>query len=737
MYAQKRAWPVLAASVLVLVGCDSQNPTALEDELPTTIIELSHMANASTSPTTTNSFRSLGTQSTDLLSAGPPSLGVVIDFESLAATGGDFTRLTTYSEDGFTLVNASDPTGSSALVSPHTDNSRWFVSSTALFNNFVNGVTVLTKDDGGTFNVTSIDVSELPPFGTAPRTVPFTGTRRDASTVSATFTTDGPIGFETFAFSGFTNLTSLSWVQVSPFHQFDNIVVALLLEVEIDIKPGSFPSSWDCREVDRGLPVAILSTTDFDATTVDANSVSFGKAGTETGEVHEKVGKDGVTVKRHVEDVNKDRLPDMVFHFLFGETGFSCADIPLGNKSVTLTGRLTGETQDGTAIEGEDNLRLVRDDPAIVAVGAGNGFSCALRSDGAAFCWGANGRGQLGDGTTTPSAAPVPVSGNHRFAQLIVGDVNACGVTAGGSAHCWGGNGEGQLGAGLATGSGQFSSVPVRVSGGHRFNNLSVGLRAVCGVVTTDGVTYCWGRNRNGELGNGTTGGLSNVPVAVSNSASLGFVTVSQGFFTTCALDGAGAAFCWGRDNGQFGNGSMTVPSSLTPTSAASGMTLAKIELGSVYTCGLDGSGGALCWGLSNAFGQQGIGSFVDPVLSPTAVVGGLTFASLDAHNNNNLFAATCGITTSNEAWCWGSNQKGQLGGPSAETCNVGSVFDCSSVPIEVRGDHHFTSIAVGLEHMCALALDGSVFCWGDNEFGQLGDGTMVNSPVPVAVRGL
>jgi len=225
MYVQKRAWPVLAASVLVFVGCDSQNPTALEDELPTTIVEPSDMANATYWPTTSNSFRSLGTQSTDLLSAGPPSSGVVIDFESLAATGGSFTFLTTYSEDGFTLVNASNPTGSFAFASPHTDNSAWFVSSTALFNNFVNGVTVLTREDGGVFDVESIDLAELPPFGTSPRSVPFTGIRADASTVMVTFTTDGPIGFETFAFSGFTNLTSLSWVQVPLFHQFDNIVL--------------------------------------------------------------------------------------------------------------------------------------------------------------------------------------------------------------------------------------------------------------------------------------------------------------------------------------------------------------------------------------------------------------------------------------------------------------------------------------------------------------------------------
>ncbi len=134
-------------------------------------------------------------------------------------------------------------------------------------------------------------------------------------------------------------------------------VPAAVVPVTVDIKPGSDPNSWSCKKVNDAIPVALLSTMDFDATTVDANSVRFGKDGGETGEFHRKNG----AAKRHVEDVNKDGLQDMVFHFRFGDTGFSCADISDGEKSANLTGTLTGETQDGTAIEGEDNLRLVRE----------------------------------------------------------------------------------------------------------------------------------------------------------------------------------------------------------------------------------------------------------------------------------------------------------------------------------------------------------------------------------------
>ncbi len=126
------------------------------------------------------------------------------------------------------------------------------------------------------------------------------------------------------------------------------------LVAQIDIKPRSDPNSWPCKKVNNPFPVALLSDATFDATTVDADSVRFGKSGIAAAEAHTKNGK----AKRHVEDVNKDGLPDMVFHFRFGDTGFSCADISLSEKSVTLPGTLTGNAN-GTAFRGQDSLRLV------------------------------------------------------------------------------------------------------------------------------------------------------------------------------------------------------------------------------------------------------------------------------------------------------------------------------------------------------------------------------------------
>ena len=123
--------------------------------------------------------------------------------------------------------------------------------------------------------------------------------------------------------------------------------------IEIDIKPNSDPSSFGCK-AKGNIPVALLGSAGFDVANVDANTVRFGKVGDETGEVHVKKGD----AKRHIEDVNGDGFDDMVFHFNFADTGFTCVDIPTGEKSVTLEGTLTGETTDGTAFSATSDIRL-------------------------------------------------------------------------------------------------------------------------------------------------------------------------------------------------------------------------------------------------------------------------------------------------------------------------------------------------------------------------------------------
>ena len=364
-----------------------------------------------------------------------------------------------------------------------------------------------------------------------------------------------------------------------------------------------------------------------------------------------------------------------------------------------------------------------------IQVGAGGNYSCGLRVDGAAFCWGGNGAGQLGDGTQNSHLIPAPVSGGHTFAALAVGNVNACGLTSAGSLYCWGSNPNGELGAGLPVGAGQFSAVPVLVSGGLTFASVSMGLSYSCGI-TTGAVTYCWGANQHGQLGSGAVGVGTNVPAAVINSATLGFQRVSTGFFATCALTNASALYCWGESS-SFGNGAASGMTT-TPTPAGNGVSFQQVTEGDGVLCGLAASGVAFCWSRSNA-GQSGTGGTAFLTV-PTAVAGGLLFQMLDGNSNNTVNEHTCGVTQSGQAYCWGNNDQSQLGATAASTCTFSGTYNCSLTPIAVSGGIQFSTVALGNSHTCGLGVDHAIYCWGSNASGQLGDGTTTNRAAPVRV---
>jgi alpha-tubulin suppressor-like RCC1 family protein len=159
---------------------------------------------------------------------------------------------------------------------------------------------------------------------------------------------------------------------------------------------------------------------------------------------------------------------------------------------------------------------------------------------GAAYCWGRNTQGQLGDGTLALKRSPVAVSGGLLFIRIHSGGngESTCALTAGGAVHCWGDNGFGQLGDGTQT----RRTAPVAVSGGLSFDALSASGQHTCGR-TGAGAVHCWGNNSFGQLGDGTTTRrLTPVPVG----GGLSFTAIAAGDFHTCAITAAGAAYCWG-----------------------------------------------------------------------------------------------------------------------------------------------------------------------------------------------
>ncbi|MES2176701.1 MAG: Ig-like domain-containing protein [Gemmatimonadota bacterium] len=347
-----------------------------------------------------------------------------------------------------------------------------------------------------------------------------------------------------------------------------------------------------------------------------------------------------------------------------------------------------------------------------------NGVHCELTSAGAAYCWGSNDHGQVGDGTTTtPRVLPTAVTGGVAFTSLAdgVGD-HMCGLTVAGVAWCWGSNAFGQLGDNTTT----DRPAPTQVGGGLTFTKLVISFTSTCGR-TSAGALYCWGGAGNGIYGDGAIGIVRMLPTAAtvgglvfSDLAMYGSVSGSH----LCGIATGGAAYCWGlNDAGQLGDGSFT--NRTAPAAVAGGLAFTKISAGDRLTCGLVSTGQVHCWGLGIS-GQMGNGttsSSAIPVTGPT----NYNFVAFSTSG-----ATSCGINNVGAAYCWGAFASGQ--GGDGTTVNKSS-------PTRVEGSIAFGALRLRGATSCGRAAGGSahVYCWGNNVNGQVGDNSVANRTTPTA----
>jgi alpha-tubulin suppressor-like RCC1 family protein len=338
---------------------------------------------------------------------------------------------------------------------------------------------------------------------------------------------------------------------------------------------------------------------------------------------------------------------------------------------------------------------------------------CVVMSTGT-YCWGRNSEGQLGSGgfSTADSVAAL-VRGGLTFVQAAAGYVHSCGITAAGAAYCWGYNAYGQVGDGT---SGTNRNQPVAVTGGHVFASIAAGFYHTCGITTASGTAaedrqvYCWGNNGNGQLGDGTTTNNA-TPVRVANplQTTTRATVLSLGSGHSCARALDNQIYCWGYNgDGELGNN--TAVSSAVPVGVALARTWTTVAAGASHSCGLDVNNDAYCWGY-NGYGQLGDGTTTGRLL-PTLVTGGLKLSSIGAGSYH-----TCAVLGVNgNGYCWGRNFEGQLGD------NQGS-GNQSTAPVQVNGTLSFTRITGGYYNTCGRSGTG-VYCWGQNNYGQLGNGT-------------
>jgi hypothetical protein len=303
-------------------------------------------------------------------------------------------------------------------------------------------------------------------------------------------------------------------------------------------------------------------------------------------------------------------------------------------------------------------------------------------------------------------------------AAVAGGRFHTCALK-GGQVYCWGRNGNGQLGDGTYTNRITPTLVADGAMGNSGVTAVAAGAFHTCAIKS--GALYCWGYNFYGQLGDGTTTD-SSTPVAVTNMGS-GVTAVAAGSDHTCALKG-GQVYCWGYNGrGMLGDGTYT--NRITPTLVADGAMgnsgVTAVAAGLVHTCALKG-GQVYCWGY-NSYGQLGDGTRTDRA-TPALVADG-------AMGNNGVTAVaagwyhTCAIK-SGALYCWGQNGSGQLGN--------GTYGGYYTTPVAVTNmGSGAAAVAADLNHTCAIK-SGALYCWGANSSGELGDGTTTQRTTPTLV---
>jgi alpha-tubulin suppressor-like RCC1 family protein len=347
----------------------------------------------------------------------------------------------------------------------------------------------------------------------------------------------------------------------------------------------------------------------------------------------------------------------------------------------------------------------------VTQIVVGDRHTCALLSDATANCWGDDNESQLGDGTGSSGVSsdwvPDPVLGLVGATQLTAGATHTCALLSNADTDCWGANAAGQLG----NGSIGDASWPVGV--GQSVDLLAVeevsgGSTHSCALLAT-GEVRCWGGiNGFPRLGNGTEG-ASAFPVTVPLSGPA--VDIDSATEHTCATLADGTVQCWGGSGTGWALGHGSTQEALTPVTAVGVTGAVSVATTSNSTCALIGDGTVWCWGTA------GVGTGRWPAAIPG--IDGLIHLVVGSNHQ-------CGIEADASITCWGSNLQGQLG----DGTNVAGIKT-------VSGINDAVALAAGNSYACAVRSDGTTWCWGANDDGQLGDGTTDESWAPVQVVGV
>ena len=381
--------------------------------------------------------------------------------------------------------------------------------------------------------------------------------------------------------------------------------------------------------------------------------------------------------------------------------------------------------------------------PVIVGITAGSGHSLGLDDDGAIYAWGGNTSGQLGDGTTDAALTPKPLTdrgeipADVQIVQVVAAGTRSLALGDDGKVYGWGANGDGQLGDGsTAARAKPVAAVAGTIPAGVKIVRISASASSTY-AVGDDGRAYAWGANGSGLLGDGTTVARQ-APVAVAQGevpAGVKLVDIAAGEAGShvIALGDDGKAYAWGPGgNGRLGTGS--TESSTTPVAVAQGAIPAGVKLvragvGIGNSLALGDDGAVYAWG-DALFGALGDGTASGSRPTPVRVSTGAVPAGVKLVDLTVLARSSVALGDDGKAYVWGYNMYGQVGDGTTVNRTTPVALAQGAIPAGVR------LTAVGGKHYAATALgdDGRAYAWGNNGSGQLGDDTRTHRSVPIAV---
>jgi alpha-tubulin suppressor-like RCC1 family protein len=367
--------------------------------------------------------------------------------------------------------------------------------------------------------------------------------------------------------------------------------------------------------------------------------------------------------------------------------------------------------------------------PAYVV--AADTHTCLRKTNGSLYCWGDNRFGQLGTGDKVMRSAPTRIDfGGLGVAKVLLpsgaGEISSdltvftCAITTDDNLYCWGDNRFGQLGTGDTTSTPKPALVKVL---GPRVSKATNGSGHTC-AQTTDSALFCWGKNTQGQLGLGTLGQETS-PVQVPFDRPVERLSAGGDF--SCARGTDGTLECWGDNRlGQLGTGD--VVSQKKPVAVTTlGARVVRVSTGATHACAFTDDGVVWCWG-DNRSGQLGTGD-QDPRLTPVPI----DPKGLGQVKANQIFAGgthSCVLRDDSSLWCWGGNRFGQLGTGDTQP---------RLLPTQVAPDvlgHEVAAAYTGGAHTCAIKTNGALYCWGNNQYGQVGADVGSQTTTPVQVMG-